>query len=83
MSGDTLFRGIALVVSLVGAVLGFLNGAILAEYFGWKVLLIKLLVALACAVIGYYAMYRLILGIKMLVYERIMKAKEGDEQKDK
>ena len=74
-----LFRGIALIISLVGAVIGFLNGAILADYFRWK--LISLFVVLACTVIGYYAMYRLILGIKMLVYERIMKAKPKDEQK--
>lgn len=66
MSGDTLFRGIALVISLVGAVIGFLNGAILAQYFGWEGLLIELFAALACAAIGYYAMYRLIVGIKCL-----------------
>ena len=77
MSGDTLFRSIALVISLVGAVIGFLNGAIVAEYFGWEGLLIELFTGLACAAIGYYVMYRLILGIKSLC----MKEKVGGKQK--
>jgi len=66
MSGGTLFRCIAIVISLVGAVIGFFNGIILSQYFGWKGFLIELFAGLACAAIVYYAMYRLILGIKCL-----------------
>jgi len=77
------FKGIVLVVSLVGAVPAFLLGVNTAEDFGWSVLICSL-TGLTCAVIGYYAVYRLILGITALVRETIIKKgkKPKDEQKE-